>query len=264
MTKFVKKINVTNTENELKKIILQAHREDVLEKDESDLAIRALEFDSFKTSKHFTKLKDVVYVDYEDSLESIKNVIIDHNFSRIPVWKDNNFIGILLSKDILHLDKFDINDYIVETPLLLANNLIKTNYEILKKSKSHLGFVVDSMSDKKVVGILTFEDILECLFGPIYDEHDYRDDLDFYQINPNQITTKGETNIPTINKALKVDLPVSFKDLNQWLLSQTPKKKLILGTKIYFNSPSYNLEFEIIGKNSNVIEVKITKNENEV
>ncbi|CNR93094.1 Putative Mg2+ and Co2+ transporter CorC [Salmonella enterica subsp. enterica serovar Typhimurium str. DT104] len=85
MTKFVKKINVTNTENELKKIILQAQREEVLEKEESDLAIRALDFDSFKTAKHFTKLKDLVYVNYEDSLESIKNVIIDHNFSRIPV-----------------------------------------------------------------------------------------------------------------------------------------------------------------------------------
>ncbi|AJC50103.1 DUF21 domain-containing protein [Mycoplasma flocculare] len=264
MTKFVKKINITNTENELKKIILQAQREEVLEKDESDLAIRALEFDSFKTAKHFTKLKDVVYVDYADSLDSIKNVIIDHNFSRIPVWKDDNFIGILLSKDILHLDKFDINDYIIEAPLLLANNLIKTNYEILKKAKSHLGFVIESEKNKKVIGIITFEDILECLFGPIYDEYDYRDNLDFYQINPNQITTKGQTNIRTINKALKIDLPTSFKNLNRWLLAQNPKKKLILGTKIYFNSPSYNLEFEIIAKNSNVIEVKITKNENQI
>lgn len=264
MTKFVKKINVTNTENELKKIILQAQREEVLEKEESDLAIRALDFDSFKTAKHFTKLKDLVYVNYEDSLESIKNVIIDHNFSRIPVRKENNFIGILLSKDILYLDKFDINDHIVETPLLLATNLIKTNYEILKKAKSHLGFVIDNVENKKIIGILTFEDILECLFGPIYDEYDYRDDLDFYQINPNQITTKAETNIVTINKALKVDLPVSFKDLNQWLLAQKPKKKLILGDKIYFRSPLYSLEFEIISKNANNIEVKITKNENQV
>ncbi|CNR93046.1 magnesium/cobalt efflux protein CorC [Salmonella enterica subsp. enterica serovar Typhimurium str. DT104] len=115
----------------------------------------------------------------------------------------------------MYLDKFDINDHIVETPLLLATNLIKTNYEILKKAKSHLGFVIDNVENKKIIGILTFEDILECLFGPIYDEYDYRDDLDFYQINPNQITTKAETNIVTINKALKVDLPVSFKDLNQ-------------------------------------------------
>ncbi|WP_341494819.1 CNNM domain-containing protein [Mesomycoplasma ovipneumoniae] len=261
MTKFVKKISVTNTENELKKIILQAHQEDVLEKDESDLAIRALEFDSFTTAKHFTKLEDVVFVKYEDSLESIKEVIIDSNFSRIPVWKDDNFVGILLSKDILHLDKFDINDHIIKTPLLLSTSLIKTNYEILKKSKSHLGFVVDSNKSQKIVGILTFEDILECLLGPIYDEYDYRDDLDFYQISPNQITTKAETSILTINKILAVNLPVNFKNLNQWLLSQSSKKKLVLGAKFYFDWPTYKLEFEIIDKSANTIELKITKNE---
>ncbi|MBG0730643.1 CNNM domain-containing protein [Mycoplasma sp. 'Moose RK'] len=261
MTRFVKKINVTNTENELKKIILQGQREGVLEQDESDLAIRALDFDSFKTAKYFTKLKDLVYVNYEDSLESIKNVIIDNNFSRIPVRKEDHFVGILLSKDILHLDKFDINDYLIEVPFLLKSNLIKTNYEILKKSKSHLGFVVESNSNNKVIGILTFEDILECLFGPIYDEHDYRDDLDFYQINANQITTKGSTSISVINQALNIEIPLRFKDLSQWLTTQFPKKRLILGEKYHYNSPSYSLELEIIAKNRNIIEVKISKNE---
>ncbi|CAT04866.1 Hemolysin C [Mesomycoplasma conjunctivae] len=258
ITKFIKTSKITHTENELKKIILQGQREGVLEKEESDLVIRALDFDSFKTEKYFTKLSDVVYVDYEDSFEHICDKIIDSNFSRIPVWKKDTFVGILLAKDILHLNEFSIDDYIIEVPLLPSTSLIKTNYEILKRSKSQMGFVTSSLANKKIIGILTFEDILECLFGPIYDEYDYRDNLEIYELSSNQIIAYSTTSISAINKALNIELSTSFSTLQDWLNANS-KTKIVKGSTVLSNFNNYKLEFKIFNKSNKVMEVKIAK-----
>lgn len=259
ITHFIKKNHITNTENELKKIISQGEREGVLEKDESDLAIRALEFDSMRTDKYYTKIKDVVYVDYEDSFDHIVDVFIKNMFSRIPVWQKDQFVGILLAKDILHLSEFQIEDHIIKVPFLSANGLIKQNYDILKKEKTHMGFVTADEKSNKVIGILTFEDILESIFGPIYDEHDYRDNLEIYEISENEIIAFGTTSILTINKSLNINLPTNSKDLQEFLITKAGNKKIVKGRKIIIKQDKYQLGFDILSKDSNVIEVKISK-----
>ena len=63
-----------------------------------------------------------------------------------------------------------IKDVIREPYVVL--NTMKINRLLLemKKKKYHLAFIVDET--KKVLGIVTLEDIIEEIVGEIYDEHD--------------------------------------------------------------------------------------------
>ncbi|WP_215773240.1 CNNM domain-containing protein [Mesomycoplasma hyorhinis] len=262
LAKIFKENSVTNTEIELKKIIEQGTYEGVLEKEESNLAIKALDFDSIKTINCFTRIKDVVFVEYDMSLEQILDIFKESRFSRIPVRKKGKFIGILLIKDLFFLKEFQIDDYIINVPFLCANDLLKTNYEKLKKTKSQFGFITNNKNknSQNIIGIITLEDILETLVGPIYDEYDYRDQLEYYQIFEDSIIVNNDTKVATVNEQLNINLELSFNTIEAWLEHHS-KQKLINNLKFTYEDPQENFQvtFKVLNKSHNVSEIQITK-----
>ncbi|SYV91352.1 magnesium/cobalt efflux protein CorC, partial [Mesomycoplasma hyorhinis] len=177
-----------------------------------------MDFDSIKTINCFTRIKDVVFVEYDMSLEQILDIFKESRFSRIPVRKKGKFIGILLIKDLFFLKEFQIDDYIIDVPFLCANDLLKTNYEKLKKTKSQFGFITNNKNknSQNIIGIITLEDILETLVGPIYDEYDYRDQLEYYQIFEDSIIVNNDTKVATVNEQLNINLESSFNTIEAW------------------------------------------------
>jgi CBS domain containing-hemolysin-like protein len=101
-----------------------------------------------------------------------------HPYSRIPVYKKekNNIIGILNSKDLLAMNfKADSKTAPIESVLrsphfVSQDKRIHVVLKEFQEKKVHLALVVNS--EKKVVGLITIEDLLEELFGEIYDEFD--------------------------------------------------------------------------------------------
>ncbi|MBY7705409.1 hypothetical protein JIY74_35460, partial [Vibrio harveyi] len=91
----------------------------------------------------------------------------------------------------------------------------KTNYEKLKKTKSQFGFITNNKNknSQNIIGIITLEDILETLVGPIYDEYDYRDQLEYYQIFEDSIIVNNDTKVATVNEQLNINLESSFNTI---------------------------------------------------
>ncbi|UWD34165.1 CNNM domain-containing protein [Mesomycoplasma molare] len=250
ISKIVKPNQITNTENELKQILNIGYKEGVLEKEESILAKNALDFDSIKVYKHFIRIKNTTFVSYDESLENIKKTFKNTGFSRIPVSKNNKFIGIILLKDIFYLEEnkeFKIDDFIVEVPYISSNSLLKIALKKLKENKSQFAFITKNNDDKKVIGILTFEDILEELVGEIYDEHDFRDKLDIYEIeDSSKIIVNYSTEIEKINDILDIELDENFKTIGDFLV-KISNKKLTLKFKYSLN----NIYFKVVENKRN-------------
>ncbi|MGZ9428621.1 CNNM domain-containing protein [Mycoplasma sp. 1012] len=246
ISKFVKSDQITNTENELKHILDLGYKEGVLEKEESILARNALDFDSIKVTKHYVRLKKITYVSYESNLAKIKEIFQNTGFSRIPVQKNKKFVGIILLKDIFGLSDeqiFNIDDYIVEVPYISSNSLLKVAWKKMKENKSQLGFITKSNDNKKVIGLITLEDILEELVGEIYDEHDYRDELDFYELEESsKIMVKYSTAISKINDFFSINLDENENENIGSFLEKITNKKLTLKFKFNIN----NLYFKVV------------------
>ena len=123
-------------------------------------------------SRMFTLSSDV------DMVQLLREVKQNH-FSRIPVYKQekNTFIGILYAKDLLALilDK--------KMPSVIGESLLRPPYfvphdkkipDLLKEFQDkqiHLALVVNE--NGTVIGLVTMENLLEELFGEIYDEFDH-------------------------------------------------------------------------------------------
>jgi len=193
------------TEEELESIIEAMEDDGVIENDNAELMQNALDINDTTVYEIMTPRVDVVAVNVDEDIESIKRVFFEYQYSRIPVYEKDkdNMIGILRERDFLTAyinQKNNITDNskninirkIMSSPYFVSketkvDDLIKEMQEV----KKHFAIVLDEYGGTS--GIVTMEDALEELVGEIYDEYDDVPELDFdlnklsnnkYQVNP--------------------------------------------------------------------------------
>ena len=138
--------------------------------------------------------------------EVLKN-IIENNFSRIPVYKDDldNIIGILYVKDLLpFLDKKEFNWLsILRKPLFIPENKkLDDLMQEFQEKKIHLAIVVDEFGGTS--GVISLEDVIEEIVGDISDEFD-DDSLLFSKLDNNNYIFEGKTSMKDFYKILDID-----------------------------------------------------------
>ncbi|MCU9931618.1 CBS domain-containing protein [Mycoplasmopsis felis] len=74
--------------------------------------------------------------------------------------KTSKLIGILLLKDIFHLKKGKIINYIKRVPLISSNSILSSALEKMRAARAQMGFVVENNNSTDVIGIITIEDII--------------------------------------------------------------------------------------------------------
>lgn len=176
--KFGKK-QPTLTEDEFKIIVSDIKEEGVLNQNEHDLIQKSIIFDDTVVSKIMTPIDDVVFVRKGDSLEAIKVMFEENNYSRVPFFDDDTdeCLGFLYQKDFYEMlleDNCTLESLIKPPHFVKETSRIAVVFKKLQKDKQHITLVQDA--HRKIVGIVTLEDIIEELVGEIEDEYDAEDE----------------------------------------------------------------------------------------
>ena len=161
----------------------ELHQEDLNEqtmsKEKRDMMHKILAFSDTVVSTIMTPRSGMFTLSSDLDMVKLLREVKKNHFSRIPVYKQekNTFIGILYAKDLLALTQ-DKN-----MPSVMGESLLRPPYfvphdkkipDLLKEFQDkqiHLALVVNEKG--KVNGLVTMEDLLEELFGEIYDEFDH-------------------------------------------------------------------------------------------
>lgn len=139
---------------------------------------------------------NVIAIDQEDHFDHIREVIIGHGYSRMPVYEENldNIVGILYIKDLLaHLgetEDFKWQSLIRPAYFVPETKKINDLLEEFQSKKVHLAIVVDEYGGTS--GIVTMEDILEEIVGEINDETDEQERT-YIKIKNNAFIFEGHT-----------------------------------------------------------------------
>lgn len=164
------------TEEEFSAMVDGIQNEGLIEANEKDIIQSSIKFNDITVGSIMTPAEEIVGIDEGLSTPELKRLLLEHNFSRYPVYnKDRNkIIGVLLANDVLsHLTKHedvDIHDFI-DDPLTLSPNVVASDaLQAMRIEQSHFAVVMDRRD--VIVGILTMDDILELLVGEIQDEEE--------------------------------------------------------------------------------------------
>ena len=163
------------TEDELKYIIDEIEEEGVLEEQESDLVLSALQFDETTVNDILIPRVKIVGVSSEATTDEICEMFLHSHFSRFPVYEKSmdNIIGMITSRDFFRLEHgmfHSVSEILQDVIYIPATKAISDSLKEMQRSKTHMAVVVDQYGGTK--GIVTLEDIIEELVGDIYDESD--------------------------------------------------------------------------------------------
>ena len=161
---------------ELATIIETAEDEGVLDEDQKELLIAALDFADISAYEVMTARVDIDAIDIDDSMEEIMELVNETPFTRLPVYEDSidNIIGVLhlndLLKELALNEKADIRSVLMEPVFVYRTTKLPAVLQALREANQHMAIVTDEYSGTD--GIITMEDVLEEVVGEIWDEND--------------------------------------------------------------------------------------------
>ncbi len=144
--------------------------------DEKDILEGIVRFSNIAAIDIIRPRINIIALDIEDSFEVVKNVVIEHGYSRLPVYRENldTIEGIFVRQRLACPSEraSEFRMAIVDPSGLFRTGDQKINdlLEEFQVKKVHMAIIVDEYGGTS--GIVTMEDILEEIVGEINDEYD--------------------------------------------------------------------------------------------
>ncbi|MDA0939169.1 MAG: hemolysin family protein [Proteobacteria bacterium] len=255
--------NITNSD--LKSIVYQAERLQLLSKGDMGILRRIMHLNTIQVGAIMTPRSNVISIDINNTIEYNQEIarkkledyfiLIKGNFSEIiGIVSAKNLLAAKNNESLLHLKNKNSTLYIPE--MACISNLI----EAFKKKKVNSAIVVDEYGD--IEGIVTINDVIEVLTG-ITGDSDINALLDVIQNADNSYLVSGTLLIDELKSLLAIEfLPdedkEDYRTLASFLLKHMknfpkPGEKFILES----------WEFQITKmKKHRILEVLIKKQNN--
>ena len=199
---------VTITEEEFENILDDIEDEGIIDENQTDLLMSALEFTDMNAADILTHRIDVIGFEINDSIEHIVEVINETQFSRFPVYERtiDHVVGILyvkqFLKEIMDNQNVQLQDMLLEPVYIPRTMKLNAIMNQFRRNQTHIAIVADEYGG--TMGIVTMEDVLEQLVGEIWDEND---DIvnDWQEITETRFECSGDLNLSEFFDNLDLD-----------------------------------------------------------
>jgi len=164
-------VQTSITEAEMQTLFKISEREGLLDPHERDWIDNIFRLSDIEAKDFMRTAADSFMLDGTLPRAEIEVALRQQRHSRVPVYRDDrkNIIGVLIVKDFLLKPDESLADAL-RPPLLIspryrADLLLKK----FRRERQHLAVV---RHRGEIIGLVTLEDLLEEIFGEIYDERD--------------------------------------------------------------------------------------------
>jgi len=156
---------------------------------------------------------DIVAAEYTTTLDELKNIIIDKEHTRIPVYKESldNVVGFIHIKDLVQYlgapskKNFSIQDILRETLFVPPSMKVIDLLLKMQAKRVHLALVLDEYGGTD--GLVTLEDLVEEIVGEIEDEHDEQEEHEeIKSIDESSFEVNARMNVEDLEKRLRMTL----------------------------------------------------------
>jgi CBS domain containing-hemolysin-like protein len=243
-------VNTEEDTDEVAHAYLEAgEQEGLIEREDRRLIQSIVDFGDTEVRDVMTPRPDVIAVPLEATLAELRQVFVEQQYSRVPVYKDtlDHIQGFVFIKDLIRLSDVTDGDRVIGRLLRPAYFVPETKRvsDLLKefqRQQVQSAVVVDEYGG--TAGLVTIEDLLEEIVGEIRDEYDV--EAEPVQDEGNGVYVfSGKVDIDELSERLDVEIPrEGFGTVGGYLLSHLGRV------------PSVGETFEVGGLRVQVLEAE--------
>jgi CBS domain containing-hemolysin-like protein len=171
----------TPAEN-IEALITAGAEEGLIEEDDRKLIQSVVEFGDKVVREVMTPRPNIVAISADASLEQLRQLVINEQYSRIPVYENtiDQVIGFVHVRDMFELGEDEREGRTVRELVRNINFVPETKpvndlMRQMQQENTHMVIVVDEYGN--TAGLATMEDLVEVILGEIRDEHEPGSDV---------------------------------------------------------------------------------------
>jgi magnesium and cobalt exporter, CNNM family len=199
------------SEEEIRSMAEVGHEEGSIDEGEKELIHSIFEFGDTIVREVMVPRPDIVAIEVGQTLRDVQALVLQHGFSRIPVFRGDldEIVGLVHAKDVLkalHQGKVDmpLEEIVREPHFAPESKRVSELLREMQKEKFHAAIVYDEYGSTS--GLITLEDLIEELVGEITDEYD-REEPEMEPVADGVYRVSGKLGIDEVNELMGVDLP---------------------------------------------------------
>lgn len=205
------------TEEELKLMLHLGQQQGVVEYGEQEMIHGILEMTDKTVREVMVPRIDVIAIDVSGTLSELIDLVVEHGHSRIPVYEDSmdNIVGVVYAKDLLREtarngDRRPIRSLMREPYFTPEVKHVGELLKEMQERKVHMAVVVEEHGG--TAGIVTFEDLIEEIVGPIRDEYDVAEEEEVQFLNDCEVLLNARFPVDDIKDLLHLDVGETESD----------------------------------------------------
>ena len=163
-------------------LISAGTEEGLIEEDDRKLIQGVVEFGDKIVREVMTPRPNIVAIGADATLEQLRQVVIDEQFSRIPVYEQNidQMMGFVHVRDMFELEEEEragrtVRELVRPVKFVPETKPVSDLMRQMQQENTHMVIVVDEYGN--TAGLATMEDLLEVIIGEIRDEHEPDSDV---------------------------------------------------------------------------------------
>jgi len=168
---------VARPEEHIEALILAGEEEGIIEKGDRELIQSVVAFGDKTVREVMTPRPRVVAIRQDATLEELRQLVINEQFSRIPVYQEtiDQIIGFVHVRDMFELSEGErqrrkVSDIMRPIRAVPETKAVNDLLREMQEEGAHMAVVVDEYGS--TAGIVTMEDMVEEIVGEIHDEHE--------------------------------------------------------------------------------------------
>jgi len=158
-------------------LISAGEEEGLIEEEDRKLIQSVVAFGDKTVREIMTPRPNIVAIEAGKALEELRQLVINEQFSRIPVYEGNidQMIGFVHVRDMFEIDQAErkgrkVHELVRPIRLVPETKPVNDLLREMQKDGAHMAVVIDEYGN--TAGLVTMEDLLEVIIGEIHDEHE--------------------------------------------------------------------------------------------
>ena len=234
----------TVSEEDIRMMADAGSKKGLIDEDENELIQNVFEFDDILAGEIATHRTEVVLLWMEESDEEWYNTIRDSRHTMYPICdgSPDNVVGVLNTKDYFRMESRSREEVMEKAvrPAYFVPDSVTADvlFRNMKAKGTSFAVVLDEYGGME--GIVTVNDLMECLVGDLTVDEDPEEEVIpvIEKLEDDVWRIRGEATVDEIEKELEIDIPEGdFDTFNGMVLSQLDE------------IPEEGSEFEVVFEN---------------